>query len=251
MPLLLVHGMLASRSQWLRNLPALREVSRPVVVELLGHGRSPSPRESEPYFPEAYVRQFEDLRRRLGVERWFICGQSLGAALTLRYALDHPERVIAQVFTNSNSALAEEGFGERIRKGMEAQARAMEESGAEALERIPVHPRHSRRLPEDVKRALVEDARLHDPVGVARTGLYTVPDSSVRGRLSQLRVPTLLVCGENETRFAQHRRFAQDSIPGLEVVDLEAGHAVNAEAAEGFNQAVAAFLSKRAPSKSG
>ena len=100
--LLLVHGLLSSREQWTPNLAALTQHYRPVIVELLGHGRSPSPEDPAAYRPEAIVADLERIRSALGVERWLVCGQSLGAALTLRYALRHPERVIAQVFTNSN-----------------------------------------------------------------------------------------------------------------------------------------------------
>ena len=46
-----------------------------------------------------------------------VCGQSLGATLTLRYALDHPERVLAQVFTNSTSALADSDWVAGVRAG--------------------------------------------------------------------------------------------------------------------------------------
>src|SRR5271170_4917873 len=100
--LLLVHGLLSSRAQWRPNLRALSAVSTPVVVELLGHGRSSSPAASEAYSVAAYVRRFEALRERLGVERWFICGQSFGAGLTIRYALEHPERIVGQIFTNTD-----------------------------------------------------------------------------------------------------------------------------------------------------
>ena len=91
--LLLVHGLLSSRAQWRPNLRALQRVSRPVVVELLGHGRSPAPHGPDAYRPDAYSRAFEELREALGAERWLVCGQSLGAALTFRYALSHPERL--------------------------------------------------------------------------------------------------------------------------------------------------------------
>ena len=47
--LLLVHGMLSGRSHWLPNLRGLREFTTPVVVELFGHGRSPSPEQPERY----------------------------------------------------------------------------------------------------------------------------------------------------------------------------------------------------------
>lgn len=241
-PLLLVHGMLASRAQWLPNLSALAAVCRPVVVELLGHGRSPAPEDPTAYRPTSYVAAFERIRRELGADRWLICGQSLGAALTLRYALDHPDRVIAQVFTNSNSALADDAWADAVRPALEGQARRLATHGVAALEAMPIHPRHARRIPAEVKAELVADCEIHSPRGVALTGLETVPDSSVRKRVGELRIPTLLVVGEREARFEPQRRFAEQSLPGLQVVPVDAGHAVNIEVAETFNSAVAAFL---------
>ena len=47
--LLLVHGFLSSRAQWRPNLEGLRRFCRPVVVELWGHGRSPTPDDPEAY----------------------------------------------------------------------------------------------------------------------------------------------------------------------------------------------------------
>lgn len=243
--LLLVHGMLSSRAQWLPNLKALSAGWRPVVVELFGHGRSPSPDDPALYAPSHYVAEFERIRVALAAESWFICGQSLGAALTLRYALDQPDRVIAQLFTNSNSALAEGGWAERVRPLMEVQARRLEEEGRDLLDQHPLNPSRSRRLPAQARRALAADCALHTPHGVAFTGLYTVPDSSVRSRIAENSVPTLLVVGEREGRFAAHRRFAERTMPRLEVVGLDAGHAVNLEASREFNAAVTAFLALR------
>lgn len=240
--LLLVHGILASRAQWMLNLEALAAVSRPVVVELLGHGRSAASQGDGGYRPEGYVAAFESIRTSLGVERWAICGQSLGAALTLRYALDHPQRVLAQVFTNSTSALADAAWVGFVRPAMQALAARLDAQGRAALAELPMHPRRARRLPPSVRDALVADCELHDPRGVARTGLWTVPNSPVRSRIAENRVPTLLVCGERESRFAAHREFARANMPDLEIVGADAGHAVNAEAADVFNAAVARFL---------
>ncbi len=243
-PLLLVHGMLSSRAQWAPNLAALRSVASPVVVELFGHGRSPSPKSPAAYHPDAYTETFERIRAQLGAPRWLLCGQSLGAALTLRYALHFPERVVAQVFTNSNSALAEPGWEGRVRRGLERIDEEIARDGRAALERMPVHPRHSRHLPAALRDALVADAALHSPEGVARTMRFTVPPSSVRERVEELRVPTLLVLGTREERFADHAKFAREKIPGLEVLELDAGHAVNLECAAGFDRGVVDFFSR-------
>lgn len=240
---LLVHGFLSSRAQWLPNVPALTAFCRPVVVELLGHGRSPTPDDTAPYTPQGYVEEFERIRSALRCERWVLCGQSLGAALTLRYVLDHPERAIAHVFTNSNSALAEDDWAERTRPAMEAQAQALEAEGRSMLERHPFNPARARRLPVEAREALITDYGLHTIQGIAYTGLYTVPDSSVRRRVGQNTVPSLMVVGEREERFAVHRRFAEETMPHLQVVGLDTGHAVNLEAAAEFNNAVSKFAS--------
>ena len=240
--LLLVHGMLSSRAQWLANIPALTEYCRPVVVELFGHGRSPSPEDPAAYSPQAYVAAFEELREELGVERWLVCGQSLGAALTLRYVLDHPHRAIAHVFTNSMSALAPDGWADYVRPLMQAQAGRLEREGIAAIENHPLHPGKGSRLPAEVRDALVDDCRLHNPRGIALAGLHTVPESSVRVRVGENTVETLLIAGEREKRFRNHRLFAEEHMPHLSVACVDAGHAVNAEVADEFNRAVEAFL---------
>jgi pimeloyl-ACP methyl ester carboxylesterase len=244
--LLLVHGMLASRAQWQLNLAALQRVSRPVVIELWGHARSPAPADAQAYRPGAYLAEFERIRRELGAQQWLVCGQSLGAALTLRYALEHPQRVRAQIFTNSNSALASPARMEARRPGLEALAERIAREGRPALAEMGVHPRHARHLPADVQAALLADCELHDPAGIALTSLHTVPHSSVREQVKANRVPALLVFGSLERRFAEAAAFARESMPELEVVSAPAGHAVNIGAADAFNRAAADFIRARA-----
>ena len=244
--LLLVHGMLSSRAQWAPNLRALSRVCRPVRLELYGHGRSPAPESIDAYHPDRYVEAFERIRQEIGAERWMVCGQSLGAALTLRYALDHPERVQAQLLTNTASALSGPEWAERLRAPMESLLRAVEAHGRAALERMPVHPAQARRLAPQVKAALVADAALHDPGGVARSGLGTVVHSTLGHRLRENRVPALLVCGAREERFRALRDAAEKAMPGLEVVDLDGGHSVNLDAVAGFDRAATEFIARHA-----
>ena len=240
--LLLVHGFLSSRAHWLLNLDALSGFCRPVVIELLGHARSPTPDDPAAYSPVSYVAEFEAIRESLDADRWLICGQSLGAALTLRYALDHPDHVIAQVFTNSNSALAGDDWAARVMPIMKAQARQLEREGRAALDNHPFRPTRSRRLPPDAKEALIADYELHNPIGIARTAVHTIPYSSVRDRVDETNVPTLLVAGDREEGFRDQRRFAEQALPGISVLGLDAGHAVNIEAAPAFNVAVSEFF---------
>ena len=215
--LLLVHGFLSSRSQWLLNLDALAEGCTPVTVELFGHHDSPSPEDPACYEPSYYVRAFEAIRAELGVERWFLLGYSMGAGLTLRYALDHPDRVIGHLFTNSTSGLADAEGQAALRKNADASAARIRAGGQSAMHRIPVHPKHGWRLPKPVYEALVADAAHHDPEGVAGTIGITIPEISQRARLSENSRPACMIWGAKEKRFAAMAEYAAAHMPHLTV----------------------------------
>lgn len=242
--LLLVHGMYSARSHWLPNLEGLSTFTRPVVVEMLGHGRSPSPDDVATYHPTWYGQEFERIREWLGAERWLVCGQSLGAALTLRYALDYPERVMAQAFTNSATVSADAAWSERIRASAGERLRGAEEQGRGAAWASRLNPASNARLPEDLRSALAEDVALHSPKGLALTSVGTLAHGSVRERLHQNTVPALLAVGRFEKAFEENRRWIEANMANLEVVELDAGHGVNLDAPEAFNEALRAFFAK-------
>jgi pimeloyl-ACP methyl ester carboxylesterase len=242
--LLLVHGFLMSRAQWLPNLAALSKVCRPVVVELWGHGRSPAPDDARLYHPDAYVDAFDAIREHLRIERWWLCGYSLGAGLSIRYALTHPGRVAGHAFTNSSSGFADSEQAEQWRRGAADAAERIVAGGIDAIERMPIHPRHAKYLTPDVYAALMADAAQMKPRGIASTLLHTNPNASVRARVKDNLAPALLICGAREERFARHREFARTAMPNLTIIDLPAGHGVNMEDPVGFNRAIADFITR-------
>jgi pimeloyl-ACP methyl ester carboxylesterase len=239
--MLMVHGFLSSRSQWRVNLPALTQVSRPVLLELLGHGRSPAPEVPEPYKVASYIAAFETIRKGLGAERWVVCGQSFGAGLAIQYAIEHPGQVMGLVFTNSISALSAKDDPERAQAQAD-RAKSIQDGGREALEALRIHPRHAKRFPENIKAEMVDDAARIAPEAILRSIALTSPDLSIADRLGDVRVPSLLVNGTWEKRFQPMRAKVAAEMPGVRVVDLEGGHSINIEAAGGFDRAVASFV---------
>ena len=243
--LFLVHGMLSSRRQWRPNLEALCRHARPVMFDLWGHGDAPCPLDDESYQVHTIIGEFERVRQELGAQRVLLCGQSLGACFTLRYSFEHPERVIGQMFTNSMSALSPPGaFGDPAQR--QARAALIEAEGSSALAKLPFHPRHARRLPAEVRDELIEAADGVDPRAFARLSTITGPQLSVTTELRRIACPTLLVNGVWEKTFQPLRDIAVRDIPGCEVADLQAGHAVNLENVAAFNQVVADFLGRMA-----
>jgi pimeloyl-ACP methyl ester carboxylesterase len=239
--LLLVHGMLSGRSQWIENIDALKQFCRPVILELWGHGRSASPESSDLYRHAAYIDFFEQIRKELNIENWFVCGQSFGATLTFRYAAACPERIKGHIFTNSVSAFGGVDSSTESQNRINEQAALIDAHGKSILEQMPIHPKQAKRLPEASRNALLRDADILNPGGVANT-LRHVADSSVVDILSQVTMPNLLVCGTREKSFAQGREIAELHIANLETVTADVGHAVNIQAADIFNKAVIEFI---------
>ncbi len=238
---LFVHGILSCRAHWLLNLPAFQRRYRTVAIELLGHGRSPTPDDPAEYHPDRYVERFDALRELIGARRWFVVGQSLGAAITLNYAMSRPDDVIAHVVTNSHSAFSGEG---RVRDPEAARQRAAQisDGGIEAVMSHPLCPRRARALSDDERAQFDADMRRSTPSGIARTMLYTSPHTAMRERLPHNTVPTLLIAGDREEAFRPAREWAEQHAANMRVIRVPAPHAVNLGAAEQFNAAALDFF---------
>lgn len=232
---MLLHGFLSSRAQWLENLEGLQRFSTPVTVELWGHGRSPMPEDSALLHPDAYTEQFEKIRRDIGTDRWYVVGQSFGAGLTLRYALQHPQVLYGQAFCNSNSALEQTDGSNKTERAIRIRDVLL---GGRPLTELPIHPANAKRIPNTILSELIKDAEHLSPQAMVRCLQHTRAHLSVRNEFSTLKVPTLLINGTWEKSFQKTVAFARRELSALRVVNLEGGHAINAEQPASFNKAL-------------
>lgn len=242
--MLLVHGLLSSNSQWDLNRQALGAKLHLVMVELVGHGGAPMSDDADDYGPDRLLAEIDRVRAESGIERWWVCGQSMGAAVVLRYSLAFPEKVLGVVFTNTRAA-----FG--VRRGdagtaNQAQPQRPASTKPVTPRDLPIHPIHASRLPPAVKDKLVAAADGVEMPVVRHFGRQMDAWRCV-DELRQLHMPVLLVAGRWESGFRPHVDEARAAISHLEVVDLEGGHAINVEQAEGFNHAVLDFVGRHAP----
>lgn len=93
-PLVLLHGMFADGSQWDKIANLLESDFRVIIVDLLGHGRSPRPPKAT-YHASEHVEALRNTLESIGaVENATITGYSMGGAVALAYSSMYPADVV-------------------------------------------------------------------------------------------------------------------------------------------------------------
>ena len=222
-PTLLVHGFMSSNHQWEPNLPRLGATLRTVLVEQRGHGASATPDDVDEYRPESVIAELESIRERLGIDRWWVIGHSMGGAVCVRYALEHPDRTLGLVFTNSRAVFGIEGASDEQRA---AERRSVLVEDGDDLRQLPFHPIHAKRFPEDLKAKMVAAADAMQASAIRNLGSVAT-SWNARDRLNELGVPVLLVngrFGEGVPAVDSRSRARRSPISGL--VELDGGHSI-------------------------
>lgn len=90
-PIVLVHCFSCAIDWWDRMLPMLERKHRVIAIDLLGHGGSEKP--GSGYTPENQAQVISEALERLRVENAEVVGHSLGGAVTVALAQQHPQLV--------------------------------------------------------------------------------------------------------------------------------------------------------------
>lgn len=97
-PLVLLHGLTATRRYVLSGSRYLeRHGHRVIAYDSRGHGESDPAPERAAYSFADQVGDLQAVLDELGIERAALAGQSMGAAVSMLFAMKHPERVSALV----------------------------------------------------------------------------------------------------------------------------------------------------------
>jgi pimeloyl-ACP methyl ester carboxylesterase len=103
----LVHGLGGSASGWLPSIEAIAARHRLYAMDLPGHGRT-DPADYEVLNPAFMANFVNHFMQEFKLERAHIVGHSMGGAVAMQLAIDHPERVDHLVLADSG------GLGKEI-----------------------------------------------------------------------------------------------------------------------------------------
>lgn len=246
-PLLLSHEFMGTAKSW---EPQVKFFSRRYQVITYNHrGFPPSevPEKATAYSQEILVEDLYQLLRHLNIKKAYIGGLSMGGSVALNFGLAHPEIAKALIVAATGAGSADH---ERFVSEAEQIARLFETEGvkvvADLLTKESPRVQLLRKNPRGWQE-FYEELIDHSATGSANTlrGVQSKRPTifSLESKLHQLKVPTLIMVGDEDDASIEPAIFMKRNIPcsGL-VVFPQSGHAINLEEPDLFNRAVLDFL---------
>ncbi|QSQ27079.1 alpha/beta hydrolase [Pyxidicoccus parkwayensis] len=216
---------------------------RIITVDWPGHGYSDS--DTVPTSAKRYAELFERLVTALGLDAFVLVGNSIGGAVAITYAAEHPDKVRALVLANPGgldpgglfAGIYISHLVGRFERGVRQEAR-FEAWFRDYYDGILVTPEAAGR-----KEAIVAAGYEMAPVLVDAWKSFATPEARLHSLLPRLTMPTLVTWARRDEVITWGRNHAAiERLPNARVVFFEAGHAPFLETPEAFNAELARFL---------
>ena len=235
-PILFLHGVGSDKSVWRPQLDHFGGARRAIAFDYPGYGESDfAAGASRDDFASAMLAAMD----ALGIGRAHICGLSLGGVIAIAMHAAAPERCVSLILADS---FAVHPDGQGI---FERSTTASREIGMRALAEGRMDALLGSEAAAELRAEAVEVMAAIDP-GAYRLGAEAVWLADQRERAAAIRVPALVLCGDEDriTPPALSEALAA-LVPEarLEII-ARSGHLANAEQPAAFNAAVDRFLSE-------
>ena len=237
--LVFLHGMGSSSADWAWQVGTFAETHRVLTVDLRAHGQSSDP--GDWFTVEQLAEDVAALLAHLDEPPAHLIGLSLGGATALALALQYPARV--------RSLTAVNGFAKYIPASRGGMQRALRRTWLLLTAPMPavaefiaggLFPAPEQKI--FYKAAVASLSKNHRRTYWA--AMRAVLRFDARPRLPDLRVPTLIIAGENDGTVALAAQMTlRQLIPGAQLLVIpHSGHATPYDQSEAFNRAVLEFV---------
>ncbi len=248
-PLVMLHGYALNSLMWEFQIPEFAKSNTVFSVDLRGFGKSSCGQE---WSGNVMADDIIGLIKSLGLENVAIMGFSLSGPAAFRAAHSLPGIVTGLVMVSSilpsKGRPRAEKESRRHDKEMEILRLRGPRAWAEAtgLESGPLVSRIFKVNPQ-ARPVWERIFERHNPdylLGMMKARQNSSSLIDWRSRLGEITQQTLIVNGEEDTKFIDGANYLQRTIPNSELRVIEgAGHMVNLEKPEEFNSVIMDFLS--------
>jgi len=259
-PLLTLHGGPGGGHDYLESLEALLDERAVILYDQLGCGLSDKPNDPSLWTIDRFVREVDEVRDALGLERVHLFGQSWGGWLAIEYMLSKPEGVVSLTLASTSASTAQfvseaqkliddlpPDMRDALRQGNEAQTY---DDPAYVRAAAEFYQRHVCRLnpwPEALQRT--SDNLEGNQVYLTMNGpneftvVGNLKDWDRTDRLGEITAPTLITVGRYDEITPACAETLHHGIPHSELHLFEqSAHCAHLEERDKYNALLRDFL---------
>ncbi|HLZ20988.1 MAG TPA: alpha/beta fold hydrolase [Ktedonobacterales bacterium] len=245
-PLVLIHAGIADSRMWDDQFALFAERYRVVRYDLRGFGKS-----EVPPGPYALRDDLYGLLDFLDIQKAYVIGVSMGGGLAIDFTLEHPDMVGALIPVCAGLGGFEPSATETEIAYREAIEAAEHAGDIERVNDMEVHlwVDGLGRTPEQVSTRVRQRVLVMNGLALAREAEQDQAQPQrlhqpAVGRLAEIRVPTLVIIGDQDLSRIQQTadKLASDITGARKVVIRDTAHVPNMERPDEFNHVVLEFL---------
>jgi 2-succinyl-6-hydroxy-2,4-cyclohexadiene-1-carboxylate synthase len=243
-----LHGFTGCAIDWLPIVSSLNKKFNYYLVDLVGHGKSDSPKENYYYFIDSIVNQLKEIILRLSNNKIVLAGYSMGGRIVLNFALQNYPLLKGLIVESGTWGISEENpRKERILKD-EKLAQFIEDNPIDKfvdywmnLDLFNTQKRFSNEMLAQIKERKLENNKtgLANTLRCSGTGIM----EPIYNKIKDIPIRTLLISGELDSKFTDINAEMVKLFTNAEhKIIKNAGHNTHLEEPHGFIEEINRFL---------
>jgi 2-succinyl-6-hydroxy-2,4-cyclohexadiene-1-carboxylate synthase len=245
-----LHGFTGSGNDWRNVIEKLPPAFTGYAIDLLGHGKSPSPDDVNYYTAEALVEHIDETVSSITTDKFILVGYSMGGRAALCYAVKNSAKLAGLVLESSTAGIPEEK--ERVVRKLD------DEKLAEFIDQKPIESFVDywmnidifgtlRRFSNERLAQIRKEKMLNNKIGLANTlrGFSTGRMPVLFNEIIKIKCPSLLLTGQLDSKFNSiNSEMIKYFKKGKHVVIKNSGHNIHLEELASYIKTLNDFLLK-------
>jgi 3-oxoadipate enol-lactonase len=244
--ILFIHGFPYDHNMWQKQIEELESSYHCITYDIRGLGASPAG--NGQFTMESFVDDVEFIINEFKLDKPVLCGLSMGGYIAFRCMERMQDKFGGLIICDSKPEADNNEAKLRRAKGI----KTINMEGVQKFvgDFVPgCFAQSSINNPKIPYNEVLNRSMKYDPVGVKGCLLAMLSRTDTSSYLSQIKIPTLIICGENDKLTPPEvMKLTSDRITNSEFIIVpEAGHMTPIENPKFVNKAITKFLMKHFP----
>ncbi len=242
--LMFIHGFTGNIEEWYFQVSHFEKIFKVIAIDLRGHGKSEI--KDEDFTIEQISDDIYQFLEKKGIPEIVLIGHSMGGMIAQLFTLKYPKKVKKLVLISTvpggSSRKIPEAYLEFVKSKSVPELIDMMSKAAS----IPLEKHKPER--RTFYKRLQEWSIQRRGKGISKDGyiryLKATSNFDIRGRLGEIKVPTLIFCGDKDKLTGKLRsKLLNEKIPNSKIIIFpECGHSPQREYFNEFNEHLQKFL---------